>query len=49
MEVETLKPHVHRNYLPGHKKGRQRRLPELNALAPSLSEMKDAVGKGKVR
>jgi hypothetical protein len=58
MEVETLKPHVHRNYLPGHKEGRQHRLQNLNALAPSISNMKDAVayfglrglfGKGKVR
>jgi hypothetical protein len=24
VELETLKLHVHRNYLPGHKKGRQR-------------------------
>jgi hypothetical protein len=56
--VETLKPHVHRNYLPGHKKGRQRRLQKLNALPPSISEMNDAVayfglrrvfGKAKVR
>jgi hypothetical protein len=58
MEVETLKPHVHRNYLPGHKKGGNSAYKTVNAPAPSISNMKDAVdyfgfrrvfGKGKVR
>ena len=58
VELEKLKPHIHRNYLPGHKEGRQHRLQNLNALAPSISNMKDAVayfglrglfGKGRVR
>lgn len=58
MEVETLKPNVHRNYLPGHKKGGSADYKTVNALAPSISNMKDAVayfglrgvfGKRKVR
>ena len=53
MEVETLKPNVHRNYLPGSADYKT-----VNTLAPSVSSMKDAVayfglrgvfGKCKVR
>jgi alkylated DNA repair dioxygenase AlkB len=37
VEVETLKPHVHRNYLPGHKKGGSVAYNTVNALAPSIT------------
>jgi alkylated DNA repair dioxygenase AlkB len=36
-ELETLKPHVHRNYLPGHKKGGSVAYQTVNALAPSIT------------
>jgi alkylated DNA repair dioxygenase AlkB len=36
-ELETLKPHVHRNYLPGHKKGGSIAYETVNALAPSIT------------
>lgn len=37
MELETLKPHVHRNYLPGHKKGGSVAYHTVNAFAPSIT------------
>jgi alkylated DNA repair dioxygenase AlkB len=37
VEIETLKPHVHRNYLPGHKKGGSVAYNTVNALAPSIT------------
>jgi len=57
VEVETLKPHVHRNYLLGHKKGGSAAYKSLTRLR-FVSNMKDAVayfglrgvfGKRKVR
>jgi len=35
--LEELKPHVHRNYLPGHKKGGSVAYATVNALAPSIT------------
>jgi len=32
VELETIKPHVHRNYLPGHKKGGSVAYDTVNAL-----------------
>jgi alkylated DNA repair dioxygenase AlkB len=37
VELEKLKPHVHRNYLPGHKKGGSIAYQTVNALAPSIT------------
>jgi hypothetical protein len=37
MELDGLKPHIHRNYLPGHKKGGSVAYRTLNALAPSIT------------
>jgi alkylated DNA repair dioxygenase AlkB len=37
VELEPLKPHVHRNYLPGHKKGGSVAYDTVNALAPSIT------------
>ena len=37
VELETLKPHVHRNYLPGHKRGGSVAYETVNALAPSIT------------
>jgi hypothetical protein len=33
VELEKLKPHIHRNYLPGHKKGGSAAYQTVNALA----------------
>jgi 2-oxoglutarate-Fe(II)-dependent oxygenase superfamily protein len=37
VELEKLKPHIHRNYLPGHKKGGSVAYQAVNALAPSVT------------
>ena len=37
VELEKLKPHIHRNYLPGHKKGGSIAYQTVNALAPSIT------------
>lgn len=37
VELEKLKPHIHRNYLPGHKKGGSVAYQTVNALAPSIT------------
>jgi alkylated DNA repair dioxygenase AlkB len=37
VELERLKPHIHRNYLPGHKKGGSVAYGTVNALAPSIT------------
>ncbi len=37
-DLETLKPYVHRNYLPGHKKGGSAAYGTVNALAPSITD-----------
>src|SRR5437762_5126632 len=37
LELEKLKPNVHRNYLPGHKKGGSVAYNTVNALAPSIT------------
>jgi alkylated DNA repair dioxygenase AlkB len=39
VELERLKPHVHRNYLPGHKKGGSVAYQTVNALAPSITSV----------
>jgi len=36
-ELEAIKPHVHRNYLPGHKKGGSVAYETVNAFAPSIT------------
>jgi hypothetical protein len=36
-ELEKLKPNVHRNYLPGHKKGGSVAYATVNAFAPSIT------------
>jgi alkylated DNA repair dioxygenase AlkB len=38
VELETLKPRIHRNYLPGHKKGGSVPYETVNALAPSITD-----------
>jgi alkylated DNA repair dioxygenase AlkB len=37
VELERLKPHVHRNYLPGHKKGGSVSYATVSAFAPSIT------------
>jgi alkylated DNA repair dioxygenase AlkB len=39
VELERLKPHVHRNYLPGHKKGGSVAYQIVNTLAPSITAL----------
>jgi alkylated DNA repair dioxygenase AlkB len=39
VELERLKPHIHRNYLPGHKKGGSVGYQTINALAPSITDV----------
>ena len=39
LELARLKPHVHRNYLPGHKKGGSVAYQTMNALAPSITRV----------
>lgn len=39
MELETLKPQIHRNYLPGHKKGGSVAYDTVHALAPSITDV----------
>jgi alkylated DNA repair dioxygenase AlkB len=39
VELEKLKPHFHRNYLPGHKKGGSVAYQTVNALAPSITDL----------
>ena len=37
IELEALKPHIHRSYLPGHKKGGSVAYDTVRALAPSIT------------
>jgi alkylated DNA repair dioxygenase AlkB len=37
LELEKLKPKIHRNYLPGHKKGGSVAYETVNAFAPSIT------------
>jgi hypothetical protein len=37
IELEKLQPHIHRNYLPGHKKGGSVGYNMVNGLAPSIT------------
>jgi alkylated DNA repair dioxygenase AlkB len=39
VELERIKPHIHRNYLPGHKKGGSVAYQTVNALAPSITSL----------
>ena len=43
LELEKLKPNVHRNYLPGHKKGGSVAYNTVNALAPSITGLYHSV------
>ena len=38
-ELEALKPHIHRNYLPGHKKGGSVAYDAVHAVAPSITSV----------